>query len=136
MGSFRLLLAAGGIVGCVVLTSCSTGAAPSPSPQSTIHVSFASKGDTVHVHPGATVDVTLEGPYWSFVPLQNHVVKQEGKVIRKDCRPEFGCSSIEERLHVEETGTVTIHASRPQCGEALRCLDGNGEFTVAIASTP
>ncbi len=137
MHGYRHFALAAVIIGNVVLAACSSTAVPAPSPSlvPSVQLTFASKGDTVQVHTGEIVKVTLDGPYWGFAPVQSTVLQEVGSPVRKNCRPEFGCSSVTENFRVMEAGSTEIQATRPQCGEALRCLNGMGTFTVTVSSS-
>jgi len=90
-------------------------------------------GTTVHLAPNDTLVVKLTGPYWTFnPPPKNGTLRPLGAPKDAGCQPEFGCQSTTASYRASATGTVVLSASRSQCGEALNCTGGDGNFRVTV----
>jgi len=100
----------------------------------------SANGKTVHVHLGDTITVTLDSTYWSFLPtgglaLQPFapVATAAGSACPK--HPGSGCGTVTATYNVGRVGTSVLHAHRDTCGEALRCVGTQGDWSVTVVAT-
>ena len=96
-------------------------------------------GTTVHVHFGDTVVVTLHSTYWSFLPTGQSLALQLFAPVATapagNCRPGVGCGTVTATYNVGHVGTTVLRAHRDSCGEALRCIGTQGDWSVTVVAT-
>jgi hypothetical protein len=94
------------------------------------------KGTTIHVPVGGSVLLTMHNITWSTPHVSNAAdlsplgLPEIGPGT--DCHPGSGCGTKTTRLVARQAGTVTITETRTSCGEARRCTDGQGTYTVTV----
>jgi hypothetical protein len=105
---------------------------------SEVKVDGSKNGQSVQVHVGDVVKITLSSTYWTFDqgsdPL---VVKEQGaQVVTPDpigsCLPGMGCGVTTAWYKAMSAGSATVSASRVSCGEALRCVGNEGVYRVTV----
>lgn len=123
----------------VALMACGAAAAPGKRAAAAKVMTLGenAKGHTVTIRRGDELDVRLHSTYWQFASLKGHVLRLLGAPVYKPrvgggCVPGQGCGTATVRYRANAAGSVTIHASRNSCGEALRCTHGAGSFRVAV----
>jgi len=82
---------------------------------SEVKVDDSKNGQTVQVHAGDTVKVTLASTSWTFDQSSDTVVLKELAWYK-----------------ALSAGWATVSASRVSCGEALRCVGNQGEYRVRV----
>ncbi len=80
---------------------------------------------------GETFVIKIDGPYWGDLSFSSKSATQVSKQ-GVNCKPEFGCEATNYIVKALARGTVTITATRTQCGEALACQNGAGTHTETI----
>jgi hypothetical protein len=105
----------------------------------TVVVHNADKGRTVTLHPGQTLQVVLTGGYWA-APASSAaaVLKPAGAPTLVSpspghgCPPGVGCRAQQTEFTAVAAGTAKVSSSRTNCGEAMRCTDANGTFSITV----
>ena len=98
-------------------------------------------GTTVHVHFGDTVVVTLHSTYWTFLPSGASLALQLSAPVAtsapSSCGQPMGsgCGSVTATYNVGHVGTTTLRAHRDTCGEALRCVGKQADWSVTVIAT-
>ena len=106
---------------------------------SEVKVDDSKNGQSVQVHVGDTVKVTLNSTYWTFDQSSDPLVLKElgDQVVTPDpigsCLPGMGCGVTAAWYKAVSVGSATVSASRVSCGEALRCLGNQGTYRVTVA---
>src|SRR5258708_25216632 len=101
---------------------------------SEVKVDDSKNGQTVQVHVGDTVKVTLASTSWTFDQSSDTVVLKElgQQVVTPDpvgsCAPGMGCGETTAWYKALSAGWATVSASRVSCGEALKCVGNQGEY--------
>ncbi|MEY9878325.1 hypothetical protein ABH931_007852 [Streptacidiphilus sp. MAP12-33] len=116
----------------------STGAS-TPGGTTPVVVRNADKGKTITLHTGQTLEVVLSGGYWP-APASSAagVLKAAGAPSflsaspGRGCPPGVGCRPEQTDFTAVAPGTATVSATRTNCGEAMRCTDANGKFTISV----
>ncbi|MDE1767868.1 MAG: hypothetical protein KGH64_00030 [Candidatus Micrarchaeota archaeon] len=111
---------------------------------------YSNKGQTVYLSKGSTLTVVLDGSYWRIYNASNSsvlqqanssVLQQVGKVGygSGECSgfqpPGSGCGTVTKTFLSVGIGTANITAYRGSCGEALRCVNGTGNYSVRVVVT-
>jgi hypothetical protein len=125
--------------GCAGNSSGGSGA-PGDQAPNTVLLDDTANGKTVHVHFGDTVTVTLDSTYWSFLPTDGlalqpfaPVATAAGAACPK--HPGSGCGTVTASYNVGRVGTSVLRAHRDSCGEALRCVGDQADWTVTVVAT-
>ncbi|MBF9067550.1 hypothetical protein [Streptacidiphilus fuscans] len=114
----------------------SASATGSSSTGTVLKLDENAKGHTVHVPVGGTVLLTMHNITWSTPKVSNPAdlsplgLPEIGPGT--DCHPGSGCGTKSTRFVARQAGTVTITETRTSCGEARRCTDGQGTYTVTV----
>lgn len=98
-------------------------------------VGFGAKGRTVHLSVGDSVRVRLNTTFWQFEAPSGAVVPAGRPVVRPDgghTIPGSGSGTVIATYRADKVGRATITASRTSCGEALRCINGQGAFRLTV----
>src|SRR4051794_36833507 len=127
-----LAVAAAGLL----LTSCANGsssdrtAATAPTPH---QLDEHANGTTVDAQLGDTIVVVLHSTYWNFSsparvlqPLSTQPSPGHCAVVGS------GCGTVTATYNAGQVGTITLHAHRDSCGEALRCTGANADWSVTV----
>lgn len=127
---------ASGVAGC---GSGSSGPADQ-KPSGTLTLDDSANGTTVHVHFGDTITVTLRSTYWSFLPtnglaLQPFAPAQTAPASTCATPVGSGCGTVTASFNVGHIGTSVLRAHRDTCGEALRCIGKQGDWSVTVVAT-
>lgn len=106
----------------------------------TLTLDEKANGTTVHVHFGDTIVVTLHSTYWSFLPTGTVALQPFAPVATvagTNCGQPMGsgCGTVTATYNVGHVGTATLHAHRDSCGEALRCLGKDADWSVTVVAT-
>jgi len=104
-------------------------------PARKIEVGIAAQGSTVTVHPNDVVQVRLQSTYWRFEPVTSGVLSR-GTFVAKPSHghivPGTGTGTIIATFRALRAGTARVNAARQSCGEAMRCVGGQGSFTMTV----
>lgn len=127
-----LALAASGLLlaGCANGSSSDRSAATAPTPH---QLDEHDNGKTVDAQLGDTIIVVLHSTYWSFdtparvlQPLSTQPSPSHCAVVGS------GCGTVTATFNAAHVGTVTLHAHRDSCGEAIRCTGTNGDWSATV----
>lgn len=124
-----IVLAAG-----VLLACGSTGGLPAHE----IAATDAQNGQSIAIHVGDTVRLTLNSTEWTVENSSDPtVVKQEGVQVvspapRGACLPGMGCGTTTALFKAVKSGTATVRATRGNCGEARRCVGAEGQYQLTV----
>jgi hypothetical protein len=126
------------LVLCAVLvTGCASSSTDGRSAggHRTISVGFAAKGRTVHLSQGDSVRVRLASTYWHFAAPSGRVLSA-GRPVARPAHGHViagsGSGTVTVTFRAVQKGNATITASRVSCGEAMRCVHGNGAFRLTV----
>jgi len=103
-----------------------------------IAVNDSMNGQSVSVHAGDFVTVSLGSTYWAFGATSDaSVIQPQGDPVISpaplgSCVPGAGCGTATARFKALKLGNATITATRLSCGEAMRCVGSAGLFQVTI----
>lgn len=98
----------------------------------------AQNGQSVKVHVGDVLRVTLDQTAWTFAPSSDPAVlaEQGDQVVspapRGACLPGMNCGVTTARFKALKQGTATVNASRLSCGEARRCVGAEGMYQLTV----
>jgi hypothetical protein len=105
----------------------------------TVVVHNADKGRTVTLHPGQSLQVVLTGGYWAAPATSAASVLKLSTAPTlvspspgHGCPPGVGCRAQQTEFTAVAAGTATVSSSRSNCGEAMRCTDANGTFSITV----
>jgi len=126
------------VTGCG--SSSSGGTPDSQGAPGTVTLDDSANGTTVHVHFGDTVTVTLGSTYWSFLPtdglaLQPFAPAQTAPASTCKTPVGSGCGTVTASYNVGHIGTSVLRAHRDTCGEALRCVGDQANWSVTVVAT-
>ena len=105
----------------------------------TLNLDEKANGTTVHVHLGDTVIVTLHSTYWSFLPtaslaLQPFAPAQTAPATTCGQPVGTGCGTVVASYNIGHVGSGTLRAHRDSCGEALRCIGKQADWSVTVVA--
>ena len=129
-----------GVAGCGAGSSGGNGTTGGPGANGTVTLDDKANGTTVHVHFGDTVTVTLHSTYWSFLPtdglaLQPFAPAQTAPATNCGGPVGSGCGTVTASYNVGHTGTSVLRAHRTTCGEAMRCVGKQADWSVTIVAS-
>ena len=113
----------------------STHTTPAPS---TLTLDEHARLTRVSVRTGTSVLVRLHSTYWSTPTTSDPdvlVPDAGGSSPSGSCPPGGGCGVSSARFTAARPGTARITAHRSSCGEAMRCLPGQGSYQVTVTVT-
>ncbi len=99
---------------------------------------------TVVVKKGSQVELTLHSMYWQLaVPAKSASLTSIGQPILKPIFPSpsapvgckvagSGCGAQIWVFKATKLGLTHLYASRTTCGEAMKCTNATGRFTVTV----
>ena len=104
---------------------------------STTTLTGKSKGSTVTVHRGDTVQVTLSSTAWTIEAPHGPALRATGPqtttfVAGPTCHPGQGCGTTQRTFRAVAAGTATLVATRTQCGEALQCTPATSRWQATV----
>lgn len=108
---------------------------------SEVKVDDSSNGQSVQVHVGDVVKITLNTTGWGFDQSSDpSVLKELGdQVMTADpvgsCIPGSPCGVTTAWYKALAAGSATVAASRVNCGEARRCVGDEGVYRVTVVVT-
>jgi hypothetical protein len=121
-------------------------AAPAQATSSTTwptrHLDDRNNHQTVSVHVGQTVELTLASTYWTIGAPSGTALGTTGAErktpndTKPGCHAGSGCGTDVRDFRAVRTGTSGISATRSSCGEALRCPDDKSRFFVTVHVIP
>jgi hypothetical protein len=120
-----------------------TGNATSrPGSADAIEISETSNGLTLSLSVGATLRLVLHNTYWtiggssasSVLALTAPPVYSGAGPI--SCIPGAGCGTVTASFRALAPGKAVVTAVRTSCGEALRCIGGDGAFEATVIVGP
>ena len=114
------------------------GGTATGSPPRLVTIGFAANGRTMTVHPYDTIRIKLQSTYWRFHPVTGGVLSHgriaahpaHGPVVIRG----MGSGTMIATFRVLKPGTAHITAARQSCGEAMRCVGGEGSFAVTVVA--
>lgn len=133
---------------CICLASCagSSGQSKACTPPSiatgSIQAGDDQNGESITLHPGQKLAVTLCSTYWSFQGSSNlQVLAPAGAPVESPAPfnacpvAGSGCGSVSEAFRVVKPGTAQVTASRVSCGEAMGCTSATGHYQLTVKVT-
>lgn len=125
---------AGVLAAVLLLAACGT-AAPS-----TRTIPVRTSGQTVALHVGDRLVVTLTSTYWQpQAPQPSGVLRViSSRTVgvppsSKTCVPGQGCGTVTVIYQAAKPGHALMRATRTICGEAMRCVTPSSKlFTVTV----
>lgn len=122
------------------LASCALPWQGSPSPSSDIQAGDNQNGQSITLHPGQTLMVTLGSTYWTIQgSSDSQVLSPVGKSVTtpRSCSapPGSGCGTVSQAFRAVSPGTAQISAARVSCGEAMRCVGPAGQYQLTVQVT-
>jgi hypothetical protein len=123
-------------------TSVPANATSRPGSSGEIEISETSNGLTLTLSVRATLRLVLHNTYWtigessvpSVLALTASPVYSEAGLIA--CIPGTGCGTVTASFRALAPGRAVVTATRSSCGEALRCVGGNGAFEATVIVGP
>jgi len=116
-------------------TTCTT---PSSTAQH-IQAGDDQNGQSMTLHLGQTLTVTLCSTYWSFQGSSNpRVLALVGEAVVSPAPQSVcpvagtGCGTVVQKFRAVGPGTAQVTASRVSCGEAMRCGGAAGSYKLAV----
>jgi hypothetical protein len=125
--------------GCGATNSAGSNAGDQAT-NGTLTLDEKANGTTVHVHLGDTVIVTLHSTYWSFLPTASLALQPLAPVATaagSNCPRVMGtgCGTVTASYNIGHVGTGQLHAHRDSCGEALRCIGKQADWSVTVVAS-
>lgn len=117
--------------GCANGSAGDRSAATAPVPR---QLDEHANGSTVDVQLGDEIVVVLHSTYWTFDTPQR-VLQPVGATQPSPSHCPVagsGCGTVSATFNAAQVGTVTLHAHRGSCGEALRCTGTNADWSVTV----
>jgi hypothetical protein len=113
-----------------------------PGSSDAIEISETSNGLSFTLSVGATLRLVLHNTYWtiggssvpSVLALTAPPVYSAAGLIA--CIPGTGCGTVTASFRALAPGKAVITAARTSCGEALRCVGGDGAFEATVIVGP
>ena len=115
-----------------------SGGSSSSSQSDVIMADEKSNGKTIHMSVGQSLELDLHNTYWEIESIpKSAVISLVKSSVMVDppgvsCVPGQGCGVVQAVYRARTAGTVTLHASRSTCGEALRCSPEESKFSVTV----
>jgi len=120
----------------LLLSACANGsagdrsAATAPSPRL---LDEHANGTTVDAQLGDTIVVTLHSTYWTFETPARVLQSISTQPSPSHCTVMgSGCGTVTATFNAAHVGTVTLHAHRSSCGEAMRCTGKNADWSATV----
>lgn len=113
-----------------------------PSDASAKVVDEKANQTTVRFRVGTRVELLLHSDYWTVVGSSRpDVLAQDGPTRQlprtpSTCPPGVGCQPLQTFFTARTPGSAVVSATRTTCGEALRCLPGQGSLRITVVVTP
>lgn len=101
----------------------------------------AENGQTIKVHAGDTLRVTLSSTAWSISGSSDStVLEQAGLQVVSPapigaCYPGQNCGATSAVYRAIKVGTASVDASRVSCGEARMCVGPERTYQVTVIVT-
>lgn len=110
------------------------GGTASGIPLRKVVLGFSAKGSTVTLRPNEVLEVVLRSTYWQFRPVTGGVLSRGTFVTRPEHSHVMGsgAGTAAATFRALKPGTAHVVAARQSCGEAMRCLGGQGSFTLVV----
>ena len=119
------------MAGCANGSSSDRSAATAPTPH---QLDEHANGSTVDVQLGDQVIVVLHSTYWTF-DTPTRVLQPVGAAQPSPSHCAVvgsGCGTVTAAFNAAQVGSVTLHAHRDSCGEAVRCSATNADWSVTV----
>lgn len=121
---------------CVLAACGSTGSPPGHE----VTAGDTQNGQSISVHVGDTIRITLSTTFWTIAGSSDaSVIQEQGEQVvspapRGSCFPGMGCGTTSAVFKAMKAGSATVTATRLSCGEARRCVgaEGNYQLTVVV----
>ena len=103
-----------------------------------VAIDDSKNGQSVQVHVGDVVKVTLHSTEWTFDPSSDPsaLVRLGNQVVAPDpvgtCFPGMGCGVTTAWYKALSAGSAAVSATRVSCGEARRCVGDEGVYRVTV----
>lgn len=98
----------------------------------------AQNGQSISVHAGDTIRITLNTTAWTFAGSSDpSVVQKQGEQVvspapHGTCLPGMNCGTTTATFKAMKPGSATVTASRLSCGEARRCVGAEGQYQLTV----
>jgi hypothetical protein len=98
----------------------------------------AQNGQSVRMHAGEVLRLTLDTTAWTFEPPSDQSVLQpQGEAVvspapKGQCFPGMNCGTTTARFKALKAGTASVTATRLSCGEARRCVGPEGQYQLSV----
>jgi hypothetical protein len=112
---------------------------PSPPPPHEYQAGDPQNGQTLSVHTGDTIRLTLDSTAWTVAgSSDSSVLEQVGSQVVSPAPPGAcvagqGCGTTAAVFRALTRGTATIGATRVSCGEARLCVGAEGRYEVKVS---
>ncbi len=123
------------LICCALVAACGT---PSQPAGAAIAAGAAQNGQTISLHPGDTLRLTLDSTAWTIGGSSDpSVLQPQGAQVVSPappgaCPPGMGCGTTGIVFKALKQGTATVAASRISCGEAMRCVGSQGTYELQV----
>ncbi len=110
-----------------------------PPPPHQYDLNDAQNGQTIQLHTGDTVQVTLSSTTWTFAGSSDPaVIEQQGAQQVSpapvgQCVAGEGCGTTSAVFRALKKGSARIDANRVSCGEARLCVGPEGSYEVKLS---
>ena len=98
----------------------------------------AQNGQSVQMHAGEVLRLTLGTTAWTFEPPSDQSVLQpQGEATvspapKGQCLPGMNCGTTTARFKALKAGAASVTATRLSCGEARRCVGAEGQYQLSV----
>ena len=122
----------------LVIASCATSSTPSAK---VVTVGDSQDGQSIMVHVGDTVRLSLDSTAWTISGSSDPaVVQPQGEQVvfsapQGSCFPGMNCGTTTAEFRAMKRGASTVSATRVSCGEARLCVGAEGMYQVTIVVT-
>jgi len=94
---------------------------------------------TIHLHVGDRLNVTLDSTYFQIPASSDESVlapdgpgSVQAAAPSDRCRPGVGCGTVSRRFRAVKAGAAVVNSHRDSCGEVLRCTSDLAEFQIDV----
>jgi hypothetical protein len=130
------------VAAAVLLAACGGGggsgsAASTTHAAKTVTVDEHANGTSVRLATGDRLVVVLHSTYWQLPEPHSGIVVVTSAPVAKptpNCSriPGSGCGTATATYAVRAAGSTTLAAHRDSCGEALRCVGTDGDWSIKV----
>ena len=121
---------------CICLASCALPWQVTPT-SSDIMAGDNQNGQSITLHTGQTLLVTLGSTYWTIQgSSDSQVLAPVGAAVTSpescSASPGSGCGTVSQKFRAVKSGSAQVTASRVSCGEAMRCVGPAGQYQLTV----